>query len=199
MSRGVPRAALAAVLLGAGLLAGQAAEATLVGQSVTVVLGNGTSLHYDDVVSVGALPELKAGDGSEIGAVLLPTESIDIGPTSILLALEEGVPGGGTGYPAGTAYLFSNLVFFETQTAITGVSVSTVNILGLSASDVTFTDTSLRVPIDALTIGEIPGVDVGSIQIDLSFTIIPEPATALLLSLGLLGLAGARARARPPR
>lgn len=198
MRRWSLRAAVAAPLLSLGLLAGPAAEATLLGQSVSVSLSDGGSLSLDDVVVVGGLPELSAGDGSEIGSVLLPNESIDIGPSSITLHLEEGVPGGGTGYPAGTAYLFTNLVFFDAPTAITGVSMSSVNVFGFSIGDVSFTDTTLRVPIDVLTLGEIAGVDIGSITLDVTFAIIPEPGTALLTLLGLAGLARARSFARVP-
>lgn len=183
------RAAVAAPCLGVALLVGGAAHASLIGQSVTVTLGDGGSLFHDDVVTVGAGIELAPGDGSDIGTLLLPNERIDIGATSIFLTLEEGVPGGGTGYPSGTAYAFTNLAFFGQATAITGVSLTTSNITGISVGNLTFTATSLRVPIDALLIGEIPGVDTGTLQIDLTFAVVPEPGTALLASLGLLALA----------
>lgn len=186
-------AAIAALFLCLGPLA-SAAEATLIGQSVTVTLGDGGSLLYDDTVTVGGGIELAPGDGSEIGTVLLPSERIDIGATSILLTLEEGVPGGGTGYPSGTAYVFTNLVFFGQDTAITGVSLTPTNITGISIGNLAFTATTLRVPLDALAIGEIPGVDTGTLQIDLTFTVVPEPGTASLAAAGLFALAW-RARA----
>lgn len=187
-------AAIAASCLCLGMLAGEA-EATLIGQAVTVTLGDGGSHHYDDVVVVvGGVAELAAGDGSEIGTILLPSESVDIRSSSIVLTLEEGVPDGGTGYPTGMAYLFSNLALFGQDTAITGVSLTVSNIAGIAIGDITFTATTLRVPVDALVIGEIAGVDVGTLHLDLTFMVIPEPGTALLASLGLAALA-CRARA----
>jgi hypothetical protein len=188
------RAVVAAPCLCLGLLAGPAAEASLIGQSVTVALSDGGSLFHDDTVTVGSGVELAPGDGSEIGALLLPTERIDIADTSILLSLEEGAPGGGTGYPTGTAYVFTNLAFFGQNTAITGVTLSATNITGIALGDLTFTATSLRVPISALLIGDLPGVDTGTLQIGLTFALVPEPGTALLCSLGLLTFAW-RARA----
>ena len=183
------RAAVASACLGLALLVGGAAHASLIGQSVTVTLGDGGSLFHDDVVTVGAGVELAPGDGSDIGTLLLPSERIDIGATSILLTLEEGAPGGGTGYPSGTAYAFTDLAFFGQTTAITGVSLTASNITGISVGDLSFTATSLRVPISALLIGDIPGVDTGTLQVDLTFAVVPEPATALLASVGLLTLA----------
>ena len=183
------RAVVAAAGLCVELLAGQAAHASLIGQSVTVTLTDGGSLFHDDIVTVGTGVELAPGDGSDIGTVLLPSERIDIGATSILLTLEEGVPGGGTGYPSGTAYAFTNLAFFGQATAITGVSLTASNITGISLGDLSFTATSLRVPIDVLRIGDIPGVDTGTLEIDLTFAAVPEPQTAVLASLGLVALA----------
>ena len=190
------RAAVAApcLALGLALLVAGAAHASLIGQSVTVALTDGGSLFHDDDVTVGAGIELAPGDGSDIGNFLLPTERIDIGATSILLALEEGLPGGGTGYPSGTAYVFTNLAFFGQATAITGVTLTTSNITGISVGNLTFSATSLRVPIDVLLVGEIPGIDTGTLQIDLTFAAVPEPGTALLAAAGVLVLAW-RARA----
>ena len=188
------RALVASACLGLVLLVGEVSHASLIGQSVTVTLSDGGSLFHDDTVTVGSGVELAPGDGSEIGTVLLPSERIDIGATSILLTLEEGVPGGGTGYPSGTAYVFTNLAFFGQATAITGVSLTTSNITGISVGDLSFTASSLRVPISALTIGELPGVDTGTLQIDVTFALVPEPGTALLASLGLVAVAW-RARA----
>jgi PEP-CTERM motif-containing protein len=188
------RAAVAAPCLGLALLVGGAAHASLIGQTVTVALTDGGSLFHDDDVTVGAGVELAPGDGSDIGTLLLPSERIDIGATSILLTLEEGVPGGGTGYPSGTAYVFTNLAFFGQATAITGVSLTASNITGISLGNLTFSATTLRVPIDALLIGELPGVDTGTLQIDVTFALVPEPGTALLASLGLFAVAW-RARA----
>ena len=86
MWRGSRRATLAALLFALGLVAGQSAEATLIGQSVSVTLGDGGSLLHDDVVTVGSGVELSAGDGSDIGTVLLPKETIDIGAIAIKAA-----------------------------------------------------------------------------------------------------------------
>lgn len=179
------------VLLLVALAPGRAG-ATLVGQLVGVSLGDGDALAlFDTVLVVEPGAEITPGDGSEIGDALLPSESIDIGEQGVVLVLEEGAADGATGYPAGTVLLLSNLVFFDVETRILGVTVSTDNVTNLTG--VTFTDDSLTIPLDALVIGELPGVDVGSVTIDLEVEVVPEPAgAALAAGLALLALAKRR-------
>ena len=190
--RSFPGVVLAAGFLFVVALAPARVGATLVGQLVGVSLGDGGALAlFDAVVVAEPGAEITPGDGSEIGGVLLPSESIDIGEQGVVLVLEEGAAGGATGYPAGTVLLLSNLVFFDVETRIVGVTVSTGNITNFAG--VSFTDDSLTVPLDALVIGDLPGVDIGSITIDLEVEIVPEPTgAALVAGLALLALAKRR-------
>jgi hypothetical protein len=178
------------------LLAPNAARSTLVGQTVGVSLTDGGSLSLSQSVVVTPSPEITPGDGSPIGGVLLPTESVDIGAQSIAISLEEGAAGGATGYPTGTHYTFSNLVFFGQSTEIVGIHVTTTNLTNLGS--VTFTGDSVTVPIDTVKIGDLPppAIDVGSMTIALDVVTVPEPATGALVTAGIV-LLGYAMRGRP--
>ena len=167
-----------------------AAHATLIGQSVGVTLTDGASLNASDVVVVGVGPEISPGDGSNVGALLLPNESIDFGAFTIAVLLEEGAANGTTGYGPGTHYLFSNLSFQDPTLIISGVILSLENITGVAlGSQVTFGSDFVSLSIDSLVIGDIPNaVDTGRVTLTLE-TVVPEPGTALLLASGLAVLA----------
>jgi hypothetical protein len=178
------------------LLAPNPARASLIGQTVGVTLTDGGSLSLSqNVVVSGSGPEIAPGDGSPIGGVLQPTESVDLGAESISLSLEEGAPGGMTGYPSGTHYTFSNLVFLSQSTEIVGVNVTTTNLSDLGP--VTFTGDSVSVPIDNVKIGDLPPpeIDTGSLTITLDIVAVPEPTTGALAAGGL-ALLGALRRSR---
>jgi hypothetical protein len=166
------------------------AHASLIGQTPSVRLTDGASLDVLDSVLAGAGPELTPGDGSNIGALLLPNEWIDFGDFTIEIALEEGAPGGSTGYPAGTRYLFSDLFFGDPLSVISGVDVALDNVSGVAlGSEVSFTQHSVTLFIDTLVIGEIPNaVDVGRVTLSLDVVLIPEPGTLALVGLGLAAL-----------
>lgn len=172
------------------LIAG-AAQATMIGRSVSVTLTDGGSLNTSDVVVVGSGPEITPGDGSNVGSLLLPNESIDLGALTIAVELEEGAANGTTGYGAGTHYLFSNLSFQDPLLIVSGVSVSLENITGVAlGSQVMFGSDYISLWIDTLVIGDIPSaVDVGRVTLTLQTTAVPEPGTALLLAGGLAVLA----------
>jgi len=182
-----------AVALGSLLLLPASADASLVGTAL-VRVSDGASLDVSDDVAIGAGPEITPGDGSNIGALLLPSESIDLGEFTIDLLLEEGAVDGTTGYPAGTRVVFANLDFGDPMLGIVAIGVELVNVSGVAlGSEITFTGHSVAVRVDTLGIGEIAGaVDVGTIRLDLEVAPVPEPASFALAALGVTLLVGGR-------
>lgn len=172
------------------VLVSGSAHATMIGKSVGVALSDGGSLDESDTVVVGFGPEITPGDGSNVGALLLPNETVDLGALTIDVVLEEGAPNGTTGYGPGTRYLFSNLSFLDPSLVVSGVTISLVNITGVAlGSQVTFGPDFVSLLIDTLVIGDIPNaVDVGRVTLTLQ-TAVPEPGTALLVASGLTLLA----------
>jgi hypothetical protein len=190
----VPKSLAVAAAAALVFLAPNLAQSTLIGQTVGVDLTDGGTLSLSQsVVVVSSGPEIKPGDGSPIGGALLPTESVDIAAQSITVSLEEGAPGGATGYPKGTNFTFSNLVFFDEPTEIVGINVTSANLTNVAG--ITFTGNSVTVPVDALKIGDIPGIDVGSLTISLETMVVPEPATGALVIAGFVVL-GCMSRGR---
>lgn len=176
------------------LLAATSADAALVG-SALVRLTDGAALDASDTVAIGAGVEISAGDGSNIGAVLLPSESLDLGALTIEVFLEEGAVDGTTGYPAGTEIVFSNLDFGDPPLEIVDVGVEVVNITGIAlGSGIAFTADSVSVRVDTLGIGEIAGaIDVGTIRLTLVVEPVPEPGPGSLALVAMTALAGRRA------
>ena len=195
MVRAFPKSVAAATALLLLLLAPNAARSSLIGQTVGVSLTDGGSLSLSQDVVVGSGPEIKPGDGSSIGGRLLPLESVEIGAQRITLSFEEGAPGGSSGFPSGTHYTFSKLVFFDVPTEIVGIHVTTTNLTDLGT--VTFTGDSVTVPVVTVKIVDIPppAIDVGSVTIALDVVAVPEPSTGVLLAAAILAIGCAR-RAR---
>lgn len=174
------------------------AHATLIGQTVDIALTDGGSLNLADSVVVGAGAEITPGDGTNLGGAMLPNELVDLSAFSILIRLEEGLAGGATGYPLGTRLEFTSLVFSDPSLRITGVAVTLGNITGVRlGAQVVFTESSVSLFVDTLTIGELPNaVDVGTVRLDLTVASVPEPHAAWLLALAGSGLLALGARRR---
>jgi len=182
-----------ALALGALLLLPVSANASIVG-TAQIRVTDGASLDVSDDVAIGVGPEITPGDGSNIGALLLPSESIDLGGFTIELRLEEGAVDGTTGYPVDTRFIFANLDFGDPALEIVAIGVDLANISGVAlGSEINFTGHSIAVRVDTLGIGEIAGaVDVGTIRLNLEVTQVPEPGSFALSALGMTLLAGGR-------
>src|SRR5215471_14537665 len=84
-----------------------------------IMVGSVTVLEHDtgfpdtsDVVTIGPGVEIAAGDSTNIGAILLDGESINIGPTSILFTIYGG--GSSSGHTSGflgTSYVDGDYTF----------------------------------------------------------------------------------------
>ncbi len=176
-------------LLGAAFLAAGPARAVVAGSTVGLELvspGDGILL-LDDVV-VGMGPEIAPGDGSEIGSVLLSTEFIDLSVDRITLRIEEGLPGGSTGYANNARFVFNDLY------AGTGLGIDTLTPSYENISGVSILSNKVRVEvfIDDALIGDQTGIDFGTIILDFT-TAVPEPGAAFLCLFALAAL-GARMR-----
>lgn len=172
------------------------AHATVLGSSVPIdLLSPGNSLALSDTVVVGAGPEILPADGSNIGSVLLSTYFIDLDTDQIVVRLEEGAPGGLTGFAAGAQLVFSDL-YAGTGLGISGVSVMLDNVTNLALGDgIGFNARTVFLAIDDLVIGEIPGIDFGTVTLDFTTAVPAPPALPLLLS-ALLGSWGIRRATR---
>lgn len=199
-SQGSVRNAFFAIAAFAAL--GAEAQATLIGQNVTVTFQEPSFADVIDGVLVGAGSEISFLDGTNIGdEILLDFESIDIGASSILYNVQgegpEHSPGfSTTGFDPAARFVFSDLTL-ASPSRIIAVNIILSNVIGVAAgSEVTFTDDSVALVIGTLGIGMIDGApDVGSIRLDLTFEginpSVPEPSLLGLLALSIAAL-GAR-------
>lgn len=176
MPDGMPERARAAAIVALCLVLSQAAGAELGGEA-QIRLRDGGTLDVQDVVSVQTGAEITAGDGSEIGALLLPGESIDLDGFGIAVVVEEGAADGSTGYPIGSRFEFSALEFGDPNVGIVDVSVQLDNVgFGEGSPGFSFTRDSVTLFVDDLAIGALPGaVDVGTLLLLLD---VPEPNAA---------------------
>jgi hypothetical protein len=155
---------------------------------------------------------ISAGDGSDIGAFMLPGETIFFSDSSdsIFLRVAAGDDTGGvlsTGYlglggtPA--SYTFSGLNV--TGQIITGLSVYAFDGYGTSGTTGVISGTSvalvnpstIRFDLDKLVFEDRGGgssLAYGEFRIDLITTPIPEPGTWALFALGLAAVGALRAR-----
>ncbi len=189
------------------ILGGQA-EATLIGQNVTIEFLEGAD-NFTDVVTVGAGSEISFGDGTNIGdAILLDFESIDIGAASISYDIQGGGPPHSTpgfsttGFGPDARFVFSNLTL-PSPSQISAVNIVLSNVIGvLLGTEVSFTDDSVTLFVGTLGIGEVGGPDLGNIRLDLTFTPIngpvPEPSLAVLIGIAVAAAAVRRYGRRHP-
>lgn len=205
----------AAVVVGLTIVlaAPDAAQATLIGQNVTVTFDDDLGFPPEsDTVPVGPGMEIVAGDLSNIGSIILNDfEFIDIGESSIVYQVRgDGDPHSPgfqtTNFGVNANILFSNLNWGATEGSIVGITLDLVDVIGVICcgvgTDVEFTADSVTLrALGTLGVTEVtPGPDLGLITLNLQVqhTPIPEPATLVLFGTGLAGLGLTRRRRQKP-
>jgi hypothetical protein len=168
------------------------AQATLIGQTITVTFTESGFADEVDSVLVGPDPEIVFDDTTNIGGSILDLgELIDIGELSIELVIRgDGAfhsPGFQTaGFGADARYVFSELNLAPLW--IGGVSVTLDNVVGVAlGSEVLFSADAVTLIVGTLGVGEVSGgPDLGTVTLDLE--LVPEPHSGLLLGAALVGL-----------
>lgn len=185
-----------------------AAAAVLLGQQVSVTLSDPSgavvpAFSFQDLITAGEGVEIEPLNGTNIGdaaidgnLLLLANEKADIQDSSIIVALEAGGDNGTTGYGPGSSWSFA----FGPLVEILDVQLLGLgNVSGVSlGSELIFTEHSVTLFIDTLTIPQVLEecgfAACGTVDIGLTVRVVPEPATAAMLALGLAGLLVLRRR-----
>lgn len=155
-----------------------------------------TSVTVSDAVEVdcaNAAGSALCASTSALGEGLLDGETIDVSGTTLSVQLlapftnDDGVTFNGISFSdlsLGTGY------------TITGFTLTT-NISGLSSSNVSFAASSVSVNLLGIDpSATTDGTQVGSFQIALQVSAVPEPDSVVLMALGLLSVAAVRAQRR---
>lgn len=203
--------------------ASAAHAAALTGQVTASLYSSSTTLDAADTVSVGPGIEISAGNGTNIGALMISgvtspggvtiSEAINFQSLSIALRILAGAEDAQrrpvTGWGADARYEFSGL------TLDTG-TISGVSVIGSAADISNFSSLSSWVHWSSSTPGTIlfdiddiifvdkSGVDWADITINLQVSTappdegtVPAPGTVALVGLALAAAAAARRRSRP--
>ncbi|MEO1573541.1 MAG: VPLPA-CTERM sorting domain-containing protein [Pseudomonadota bacterium] len=168
------RQALCVGVLGAMAMAtGSAHAASLIGDTVDVVLSGGIVLEDFGIV-VGPGVELQGGDPSTAwGAFLFPTESIDIGADTISMAFD-------TSLGDDAILTFDDLDFGAGIGGVTLIS----SIPEVTQANVSFTATSITLDLDAW----FDAGGAGTLELQLTEVPLPAAAWLFIAALGSLGL-----------
>lgn len=180
MKYSIPVVGVAASL--AAFISGtSASQASLIGTSVT--------LNYDyqaqtstDIFTVGSGVEITCpGAANVCGILTAPTQTVDVGASSILYAYN----GSGASFNAVTPnkFDFENL---NPGFTIGNVNLST-NISGLDLTRVTFTGSSLQINMEGLGLNPTQPGSPDFFNIGLT-SAVPEPSTWAMMILGFIGI-----------
>ena len=175
------RATLAATALALALPA--AATPSLIGHNVTInwLFPDTSTLFATTTVTVGSGVEVTCPGPNPLCAGFVVPATIDIGPTSIVVAEAAG----SAWNPAAFNGLDFTSLDFGPGITLTGYSLSS-DLTGLTPSRISFTDHSISFNAEDLSFRTAPY----TIRLDLitsEFT-VPEPSTVALLALGFAAL-----------
>jgi len=170
-------AALVAAVTGGASLS----HASLIGTDVTLNYDFNSPASTTDILPVTAGIELSCpGSFNVCGVLTLPTQTVDIGDSSIRYS-HSGAGGQFTGG------ILNGFDFENLNPGFTiGNVILTTNIVGLDASRVSFTGSSVKVDMEGLfltTTGESP--DFFNLALT---TGVPEPSTWAMMILGFAGI-----------